>query len=75
VSHLQELYGAEISPELISLGTEAVREEIVAWRSRPIVQAYAVVRPEPGEARVRGRTQRTQPAQGAATRSNQGEPA
>jgi putative transposase len=41
--HLAELYGTEISPELISRVTEAVREEIVAWQSRPIEQTYAVV--------------------------------
>src|SRR5215471_12922055 len=30
-AHLLELYGTEISPELISRVTEAVREEITAW--------------------------------------------
>ena len=40
---MAELYGTEISPELISRVTEAVREEIVAWQSRPIEQTYAVV--------------------------------
>lgn len=41
--HLQELYGTEISPELISRVTEAVREETVGWQSRPIEPTYAVV--------------------------------
>jgi putative transposase len=42
-AHLQELYGTEVSPELISRVTEAVREEIVAWQSRPLYDRYAVV--------------------------------
>src|SRR3984885_8332874 len=42
-AHLQELYGTAISPELISRVTEAVREEIVAWQSRPLYDRYAVV--------------------------------
>jgi putative transposase len=42
-AHLEDLYGTEVSPELISRVTEAVREEIVAWQSRPIERAYAVI--------------------------------
>jgi putative transposase len=42
-AHLAELYGTEISPELISRVTEAVRDEIVAWQSRPVEPTYAVV--------------------------------
>lgn len=41
--NLEELYGTEVSPELISRVTEAVREEIVAWQSRPIERVYAVI--------------------------------
>ncbi|MHB1843355.1 MAG: IS256 family transposase [Deltaproteobacteria bacterium] len=41
--HLEELYGTEVSPELISRVTEAVRDEIVAWQSRPIERVYAVI--------------------------------
>jgi len=41
--HLQELYGTEVSPELISRVTEAVREEIAAWQARPLESTYAVV--------------------------------
>jgi transposase-like protein len=40
---LFELYGTEISPELISRVTEAVREEVVAWQTRPLETTYAVV--------------------------------
>jgi len=42
-AHLQELYGTEVSPELISRVTEAVREEIAAWQARPLESTYAVV--------------------------------
>jgi putative transposase len=42
-AHLQELYGTEVSPELISRVTEAVREEITAWQVRPLEATYAVV--------------------------------
>lgn len=41
--YLSELYGTEVSPELISRVTEAVREEIVAWQSRPLDSRYAIV--------------------------------
>jgi putative transposase len=42
-AHLQELYGTEVSPELISRVTDAVREEIAAWQARPLESTYAVV--------------------------------
>jgi putative transposase len=42
-AHLQELYGTEISPELISRVTDAVRDEIAAWQGRPLESTYAVV--------------------------------
>ena len=41
--HLRELYGTEVSPQLISNVTEAVREEILAWQQRPLEQLYAVL--------------------------------
>jgi putative transposase len=34
-AHLAEVYGAEVSPELISRVTEVVREEIIEWQTRP----------------------------------------
>jgi putative transposase len=41
--HLEELYGVEISPTLISNVTEAVMEEVRAWQSRPLEPLYAIV--------------------------------
>jgi len=41
--HLQELYGAEISRDLISTITDAVLEDVKAWRSRPLDDIYPIV--------------------------------
>ena len=41
--HLQELYGVEVSPDLISRVTDAVLEEVRAWQSRPLDPLYPVV--------------------------------
>jgi len=42
-AHLRELYGVEISPELVSAVTDAVLEEVSAWQNRPLEPLYAVV--------------------------------
>jgi putative transposase len=42
-AHLEELYGTEVSPTLISDVTEAVRDELVAWQNRPLEAMYAVL--------------------------------
>src|SRR6266487_3944648 len=41
--HLQEIYGIEVSPALISSVTEAVVEEVKAWQSRPLEEVYPIV--------------------------------
>ena len=41
--HLEEIYGAEVSPTLISNVTEAVVEEVRAWQSRPLEAVYPIV--------------------------------
>jgi len=41
--HLQEMYGVEVSPALISEVTDAVLEEVKAWQSRPLEPLYAIV--------------------------------
>src|SRR6195952_3330275 len=43
VAHLRELYGIEVSPDLISAVTDAVLEEVVAWQARPLEPVYPVV--------------------------------
>lgn len=35
-AHLEEMYGAEVSPSLISSVTDAVIDEVKAWQSRPL---------------------------------------
>jgi putative transposase len=42
-AHLTELYGVEIARDTISRVTDAVLEDIAAWRSRPLEEVYAVV--------------------------------
>jgi putative transposase len=36
VGHLRELYGIDVSPDLISAVTDAVLEEIATWQARPL---------------------------------------
>lgn len=42
-SHLEELYGTEISRDLISKITDAVLEDVTAWRNRIIDKLYPIV--------------------------------
>src|SRR6266498_665381 len=41
--HLQELYGVEVSPDLISRVTSAVLEEVKVWQGRPLEAVYLIV--------------------------------
>lgn len=41
--HLREIYGTEVSPQLISNVTDAVREEVTAWQQRPVESLYSVL--------------------------------
>jgi len=41
--HLEEIYGVDVSPSLISSVTEAVLEEVKAWQSRPLDRIYPIV--------------------------------
>ncbi|HID48123.1 MAG TPA: IS256 family transposase [Chromatiales bacterium] len=41
--HLEEIYGVEVSPTLISEVTDAVQEEVRAWQSRPLEALYPIV--------------------------------
>jgi len=41
--HLGELYGVEVSPDLISRVTSAVIEEVKAWQGRPLEAVYPIV--------------------------------
>jgi len=41
--HVGELYGAEISPDLVSAVTDAVLEEVASWQNRGLEGTYAIV--------------------------------
>jgi putative transposase len=41
--HLHELYGAEVSPALISAVTDQVSEELASWQNRPLEALYPIV--------------------------------
>ena len=43
VETFKEMYGAEISPTLISKVTNAVIEQVVEWQSRPLDAVYPIV--------------------------------
>ncbi len=42
-SHLEEMYGTEISPTLISSVTDAVMDEVKNWQARPLDALYPIV--------------------------------
>jgi putative transposase len=41
--HLEDLYGVDVSPDLISRVTSAVMEDVVAWQNRPLDAVYPIV--------------------------------
>jgi putative transposase len=42
-SHLEEIYGVDVSPGLISQVTNAISEEVTLWRSHPLDDVYPIV--------------------------------
>jgi putative transposase len=42
-AHLAELYGIEVSPDLISTVTDEVITEVTEWQSRPLEALYPIV--------------------------------
>ena len=41
--HLEEMYGTEVSPTLISAVTDAVSQEVKIWQARPLDALYPIV--------------------------------
>jgi putative transposase len=41
--HLEEIYGVEVSPELISTVTDGIITEVKEWQSRPLAGLYPIV--------------------------------
>jgi putative transposase len=42
-AHLQEIYGVEVSPDLISTVTDGVIDEVRTWQSRPLDAIYPIL--------------------------------
>ncbi len=42
-SHLEELYGTDVSPTLISTITDAVLDDVRLWQSRPLEAVYPIL--------------------------------
>ena len=43
VGFLKEIYGLDVSPDLITVVTDAVLEEVSAWQARPLEPVYPIV--------------------------------
>src|SRR5438270_2273820 len=43
VGHLHDLYGIDVSPDLISAVTDAVLEDVAAWQARPLEAIYPLI--------------------------------
>jgi putative transposase len=41
--HLEEIYGIEVSPDLISAVTDAVLDEVAEWQNRPLDAVYPLI--------------------------------
>lgn len=41
--HLEEIYGVEVSPDLISTVTDGIISEVKEWQNRPIDEVYPIV--------------------------------
>lgn len=42
-AHLQEIYGVEVSPDMISTVTDSVIDEVRSWQSRPLDPVYPIL--------------------------------
>lgn len=42
-AHLQEIYGTDVSPSLISAITDAVSDEVKLWQARPLDALYSIL--------------------------------
>ena len=41
--HLEDIYGVDVSPSLISVVTDAVADEVKIWQNRPLDSVYPIV--------------------------------
>ncbi len=42
-AHLQEIYGVEVSPDMISTVTDGVIDEVRSWQARPLDPVYPIL--------------------------------
>jgi putative transposase len=42
-SHLKQVYGVDVSPELITRVTDSVMEDVKDWQSRPLEKSYPIL--------------------------------
>ena len=42
-AHLKEIYGVDVSPDLISTVTDAIMDEVRAWQARPLDSVYPIL--------------------------------
>jgi putative transposase len=42
-AHVREIYGIDISPDVVSAVTDSVIDEVAAWQARPLDSSYAIV--------------------------------
>lgn len=42
-THIEEMYGVEVSPDLISSVTDNVKEHVREWQTRPLDEVYPIV--------------------------------
>lgn len=51
--HLQEMYGVDISPTLVSQVTDAIADEVKQWQNRPLDEVYPIMYLDAIRVRVR----------------------
>lgn len=42
-NHIKEMYGVDVSPDLVSRVTDSIKDELDEWRSRPLEPVYPIV--------------------------------
>src|SRR5215208_7259029 len=53
-AHLQEIYGVEVSPDLISTVTDGVLDEVRSWQARPLDPVYPILYLDALQVKVKG---------------------
>ena len=53
--HLHDLYGIDVSPDLISTVTDAVLDKVATWQQRPLDPVYPLVFFDAIRVKIRGR--------------------